>query len=67
MSRIGRLPIPVPAGVEVTLDGRSITVNGPKGTLARQLHPEMRVVQEDGSLLRRAADRRQDASRSSTA
>jgi large subunit ribosomal protein L6 len=51
MSRIGRLPITVPAGVEVNLDGRSITVTGPKGTLARQLHPDMRVVQEDGSLL----------------
>jgi large subunit ribosomal protein L6 len=51
MSRIGRLPITVPAGVEVNLDGRSITVTGPKGTLARQLHPDMRVVQADGSLL----------------
>ena len=49
MSRIGRLPITVPAGVEVTLDGRAITVKGPKGTLARELHPDMRVVQEDGS------------------
>ena len=51
MSRIGRLPITVPAGVEVTLDGRAITVTGPKGTLARQLHPDMRVVQADGTLL----------------
>jgi large subunit ribosomal protein L6 len=51
MSRIGRLPITVPAGVEVTLDGRAITVKGPKGTLARELHPDMRVVQEDGSIL----------------
>jgi large subunit ribosomal protein L6 len=51
MSRIGRLPIAVPAGVEVTLDGRDITVTGPRGTLARQLHPDMRVVREDGRLL----------------
>ena len=51
MSRIGRLPITVPAGVEVTLDGRAITVKGPKGTLARELHPDMRVVQGDGTLL----------------
>ena len=51
MSRIGRLPIPVPAGVEVTLDGRDITVKGPKGTLARDLHPDMRVVREDGTLV----------------
>jgi large subunit ribosomal protein L6 len=51
MSRIGRLPITVPAGVEVTLDGRAITVKGPKGTLARELHPDMRVVQGEGTLL----------------
>jgi large subunit ribosomal protein L6 len=51
MSRIGRLPIAVPAGVEVTLDGRDITVTGPRGTLARQLHPDMKVVREDGRLL----------------
>jgi large subunit ribosomal protein L6 len=50
MSRIGRLPITVPAGVEVTLDGRAITVKGPKGTLARELHPDMRVIHEDDSL-----------------
>jgi large subunit ribosomal protein L6 len=50
MSRIGRLPITVPAGVEVTLDGRAITVKGPKGTLARELHPDMRVIQEADSL-----------------
>ena len=34
MSRIGRLPIPVPSGVEVTLDGRQVLVKGPKGTLS---------------------------------
>ena len=51
MSRIGRLPITVPAGVEVTLVGRAITVTGPKGTLARDLHPDMTVVHEADSLL----------------
>ena len=51
MSRIGRLPIAVPATVDVTIDGRTVTVKGPKGTLARELHPDMRVVQEDGSIL----------------
>jgi large subunit ribosomal protein L6 len=51
MSRIGRLPITVPAGVEVTLVGRAITVKGPKGTLARDLHPDIKVVQEAGSIL----------------
>ena len=46
MSRIGRLPITVPAGVDVTLDGRVITVTGPKGTLTRQLPPRMQVERE---------------------
>ena len=51
MSRIGRTPITVPAGVTVTLDGRSITVTGPKGELHRDLHPDIVVRQEDGTLL----------------
>ena len=51
MSRIGRLPITVPVGVEVSLVGRAITVKGPKGTLARDLHPDMTVVHEADSLL----------------
>jgi large subunit ribosomal protein L6 len=37
MSRIGRLPIPVPAGVDVTIDGSTVTVKGPKGTLSHRL------------------------------
>jgi len=51
MSRIGRLPIPVPAGVDVAIDGRSITVKGPRGTLHRDLHPDMTVSQEGGTLV----------------
>ena len=51
MSRIGRLPIAVPSTVDVTIDGRQLTVKGPKGTLSRQLHPDMSVRQEDGSIL----------------
>ena len=50
MSRIGRLPIAVPAGVTVTVDGRSITVVGPRGTLHRDLHPDMAVSETDGTL-----------------
>ncbi len=46
MSRIGRLPIPVPAGVDVTIDGRQVTVKGPKGSLSRALHPDMVVSRE---------------------
>jgi len=51
MSRIGRLPIPVPSGVDVTIDGRNVTVKGPKGTLSRALHPDMTVSREDGTLV----------------
>ncbi|HYM83197.1 MAG TPA: 50S ribosomal protein L6 [Candidatus Dormibacteraeota bacterium] len=51
MSRIGRLPITVPSGVDVTLDGRVITVSGPRGTLSREIHPDMSVRREDGTLL----------------
>ena len=50
MSRIGRLPVPVPSGVDVTLDGVHLTIKGPKGTLSRNLHPEMVVAQEDGTI-----------------
>ncbi len=44
MSRIGRKPIAIPAGVEVKLDGGVITVKGAKGTLTRELHPDMKVT-----------------------
>ena len=51
MSRIGRLPIPVPSGVEVTLDGQNVTVKGPKGTLSHTVSEPIKVVKaEDGTL-----------------
>lgn len=50
MSRIGRLPVPVPKGVEVTVSGRTIEVRGPKGRLARDVHPDMAVAVGDGSV-----------------
>ena len=50
MSRIGRLPITVPAGVDVSFDGRIITVKGPKGTLTRSLPPRISVEQTDGTI-----------------
>ena len=43
MSRIGNKPITVPDGVEVNLDGQKITVKGPKGTLEREIHKNMKV------------------------
>jgi large subunit ribosomal protein L6 len=51
MSRIGRLPVAVPSSVDVTIEGRRLTVKGPKGTLTRDLHPDMTVSQEDGSIV----------------
>ena len=51
MSRIGRLPIPVPSTVDVTIDGRNVTVKGPRGTLSRSLHPDMTVGHEDATLV----------------
>ncbi|MDR2253867.1 MAG: 50S ribosomal protein L6 [Bifidobacteriaceae bacterium] len=51
-SRIGKLPIPVPAGVDVTIDGRAVTVNGPKGTLSRVLPEPVSVARdEDGAIV----------------
>lgn len=50
MSRIGRLPITVPAGVEVAIDGNTVTVKGPKGTLTDTFKPEMSVSLENGIL-----------------
>ncbi|OPH50070.1 50S ribosomal protein L6 [Paenibacillus ferrarius] len=43
MSRIGRKPITIPSGVNVTLDNTQITVKGPKGSLSRELHKDMKV------------------------
>ena len=49
MSRIGRMPITVPAGVEVSVAaGNVVTVKGPKGTLTQKLHPDM-VIEQNGS------------------
>ena len=48
MSRIGKKPIVIPAGVDVKLDGTKITVKGPKGTLERELHPSM-IVEMEGN------------------
>ena len=51
MSRIGRAPIPVPGGVEVTIADRHITVKGPRGTLERDLPGVITVRQDDGNLV----------------
>jgi len=62
MSRIGRLPIQIPAGVDVDLDGRAVTVKGPKGTLTHTVAEPIRIERaEDGSLqVSRPNDERQN-------
>ena len=52
MSRIGKRPIPVPAGVTITPDGDgTVTVKGPKGSLARRFSPDLTIRQDNGTLL----------------
>jgi large subunit ribosomal protein L6 len=63
MSRIGRAPIQVPAGVEVKINGNVIEVKGPKGQLSREFHPEMNVELADGSIVvTRPSDEKQHRS-----
>lgn len=51
MSRIGKQPVTVPAGVEVIIDGNAVTVKGPKGELAREFSPMMTIVQEGEEII----------------
>jgi large subunit ribosomal protein L6 len=57
MSRIGRLPIPVPDGVTIDVQGQTVTVQGPKGSLTLTAHPAIQVQVEDHRVLcRRSSD-----------
>ena len=52
MSRIGRMPVAIPAGVTVTIaENNLVTVKGPKGTLERELQVEMNIKEEDGHIV----------------
>lgn len=51
MSRIGQLPIPLPKGVMVDIQGSEVIVKGPKGELHRSFHPAMSIALKDGSLV----------------
>lgn len=51
MSRIGKMPVPVPAGVDVTIDGSTVTVKGPKGELTRSFQPMITVTREGDELI----------------
>jgi large subunit ribosomal protein L6 len=61
MSRIGRLPVKVPTGVEVQVEGRTLRIKGPKGELRRAFHPNVRVLRENGTVrVERASDEKFD-------
>jgi len=50
MSRVGKKPLEIPAGVTVTINGSTVTVKGPKGELTRTFHPDMAIKLEDNVL-----------------
>ena len=63
MSRIGKLPIEIPADVDVKIDGNHVSVKGPKGELSRHVDPEIQVKREDGVLnVTRPSDERRHRS-----
>ncbi|HWQ89075.1 MAG TPA: 50S ribosomal protein L6 [Desulfitobacteriaceae bacterium] len=51
MSRIGKLPIGIPNGVDIQIEDNVVTVKGPKGTLTRKMHPAISIVQENQQIL----------------
>lgn len=51
MSRIGKLPVKVPQGVEVKVEGNTVTVKGPKGTISRAFHKDMKIKCEDSQIV----------------
>lgn len=56
MSRVANKPITVPSGVQITLEGQSVTVKGPKGTLEHRIHDTVKVVRDDDVLTCTARD-----------
>src|SRR5882757_9296757 len=52
MSRIGKLPVPVPNGVDVKIDGRTVTVKGPKGTLTHTVAEPIAIGRDDDGTIR---------------
>ena len=63
MSRIGKQPIPIPSGVEVQIEGSTVTVKGPKGSLTQSFNEDMTMTLEEGVLsVTRPSDERQHRS-----
>lgn len=50
MSRIGKMPVPVPSAVDVTIEGTKVTVKGPKGETTREFKPELTITLKDGEV-----------------
>lgn len=50
MSRIGKLPVAIPSGVDVKIDGNVVTVKGPKGTLTKEMHPAIQIAVEGSEI-----------------
>lgn len=51
MSRIGRMPVKIPSGVDVQIDGQRVVVKGPRGSIEKRFHPDMKVIAEGDALL----------------
>ncbi|TFH42033.1 MAG: 50S ribosomal protein L6 [Lysobacterales bacterium] len=51
MSRIGKMPVPVPSAVDVTIEGSTVTVKGPKGKMTREFNSGMAITLKDGAVL----------------
>jgi len=63
MSRIGRVPIKISAGITVNIDGNAVAAKGPKGELSRELHPDMQIKLEDNTItVSRPSDSREHRS-----
>ena len=50
MSRIGKLPVAIPSGVEVKIQGQNVEIKGAKGSLSREIHPLVEIIQDEGEL-----------------
>ncbi len=60
MSRVGRLPVPIPAGVDISIEPGQVEVIGPRGSLQQHVHPELHIVRDDDSVVvTRPSDRRE--------
>ena len=61
MSRVGKLPVKIPQGVEIKVEGNVISVKGPKGQLSRELHRDIKMAIEDGAVqVSRPSDERDE-------